>query len=550
MAVTVQSIDELDAELVQQLHAEFTELIQEKYPEVSLVRGPIHDLVHYLAGGIAGAVAQTNINRVQQSNSLLAIENNPELADDELVDAVLSNYLVERKAGVAAQGLITIVVTDNVSVVVPVETTYTANGMEFKLDAAFVAKPTGSELLSDAERELTARGDGTYSFTVPATAVTAGSDGNLRRGVKFTPSPIPARFVTAFAATDFTGGTDTELNAELIKRLQLGVAARVMQGRVNIEALIKSQAQFADTLHYSTIGYGNPEMQRDQHWIFPVSGGGRLDIYARTAAKPTTTTLTKTATLIEKRGTGGVWQFSLAKTDAPGFYDVVAVLLPDDDSDASGFEILLDQRGFDLSGDGVLPDVLTAAEAAYTRFQTAVIQFLDTETNTADLTVGDTADYDVVVRAMPLISELQEFCRDGKVRNLASDVLVKAAVPCFLSINCDIEQAVGETAPDTSAIKTDIANIVNNMAFPGQLHASTIADVIHNYLTSRQAVGPITMHGRIRRPDGTFTVVRNTQILTIPDSPSSMVTGRTVALILDTSDIGISVVTKGFETSD
>jgi hypothetical protein len=179
-----------------------------------------------------------------------------------------------------------------------------------------------------------------------------------------------------------------------------------------------------------------------------------------------------------------------------------------------------------------------------------VIQFLDTETNTADLTVGDTADYDVVVRAMPLISELQEFCRDGKVRNLASDVLVKAAVPCFLSINCDIEQAVGETAPDTSAIKTDIANIVNNMAFPGQLHASTIADVIHNYLTSRQAVGPITMHGRIRRPDGTFTVVRNTQILTIPDSPSSMVTGRTVALILDTSDIGISVVTKGFETSD
>ncbi len=360
-------------------------------------------------------------------------------------------------------------------------------------------------------------------------------------------SPSP-RFVTAFAATDFTGGTATELNDELLARLEQGIAAKVMQGRSNIVALIKSQEAFAETLHYSIIGFGNPEMSRDQHWIWPSGGGGRVDIYARTAALPQSVSVAKTATLVEKRADGGIWQFPLVRTDAPGFYDVVKVLLPATTND-DGFLTTFDQRGFDLEADGFVPDIVNAAEAAYTAYQTAVIRFLDTVTPVTSLAIGATADYVAIVRAMPLIGELQDFCGAAGSRNLAGDVLVKAPVPCLLSINCEIQQAAGETAPDLDAIANDLADTVNNMPFPGQLNVSLVADVIHNYLTLRQAVGPIVLHGKIRRPDGTVIYVRDTAVLRIPEAASAGVTGRTTAIILYPEDVGIRVVTKGFEVS-
>jgi hypothetical protein len=116
---------------------------------------------------------------------------------------------------------------------------------------------------------------------------------------------------------------------------------------------------------------------------------------------------------------------------------------------------------------------------------------------------------------MPLIAELQDFIGGRDVRDPGGDVLVKAAVPCFLSINFDIEQAAGETAPDLTVIRNQIAATVNARDFPGQLHSSIIADIVHNYLTKRQALGPIDLHGRIRQPDGSIVYVRDKTILEI-----------------------------------
>jgi hypothetical protein len=321
-----------------------------------------------------------------------------------------------------------------------------------------------------------------------------------------------------------------------------------MQGRQNILSLIKSQPQFADTLHYSIIGFGNPEMTRDQHGVFPVSGGGRIDIYARTAPLPVVTTLTKTARLVALQGGQGVWQFSILRGEVPGFYDTPQIRRASDPPDAGGFAVVMDQRGFDTSGvTNPTPDIANAGEAAYSAYQTAVIRFVDPETPIAGLTIGQsTGDYLIAVRAMPLITELQTFCRDAGHRNLAADVLVKAAVPCFLSVTIDIEQAPSVLAPDTSAIANAVAAAVNNMSFPGRLNASTIADVVYSYLTAEQLVGSIKMLGRIYRPDGEVTVVQDSQSLRIPELPVSGTTGRTVALILDPVDVSVQVLTQGF----
>ncbi len=544
MGLKVQAISELDADVVEQAQAELSQLIQERHPEVELTRGVIHDIVAFFAGGISGGINQTEINRVLESRSLLAIETNPLLADDTLVDHVLSNFLITRKTGTHASGDITIVVEGDATVVVSANVVYTANGLNFLVDAPITARPPGSTTSDPNDRVLQPRGDGSYEFSVPATAESVGDTYNVRAGTKFTPVVPPSRFVTAFGASDFTGGTATETNTELVARMEAGIPAQVTAGRLNIEALVKAQAVFSDVKHLSIVGYGDPEMERDQHWIFPVSGGGRIDIYCQTDALPATVTLRKEARLVEKLATSSVWQFTLDRNDVPGFYEVSAVRRLDDPTDVAGFEVTYDSRGWYFDTDDWTPDIKYQREAAYTRYQTAIIRFVDTATPVADLAVGDEVEYNVSVLTQPLIRELQTFLASDDHRHLASDILVKSAVPCYLSINCDIVKNANESAPDLDAIRTALADRVNNLNFPGVLYASQVTDVIHDYLSGSQAVGPVDMHGQIRRVDGTTAVIRDNQVLWLPDSPSTLVTPRTTIFVLYPEDIGLNVVNR------
>lgn len=547
MGLKVTSIDDLDPELVSQAHAEITQLMQERHPEAELTRGAIHDLIAYF-GGVFGAWEQDELQSYLDARSLLAIETDPDLADPELADHVFSNYNVTRKTGDYATGNVTIIVAELTSYVIPNGFQFFANGLTFATTEAWTARPPEMSLTGVNDRHLNPLGNDTYSFSVPVTCQSKGTVGNVPRNTKMVPPAIPQHFVTAYATDDFVGGVFDEVNEDVLRRLQEGIAAKTISSSTNIRALIKEQDEFLETLDYSIVGYGNPEMMRDQHWIFPVSGGGRIDVYSRTRALPEERVLAKEAVLVDVIADGGVWQFSLNRSEAPGFYEVVQIILPDDPPETGGFTVILDQRAFDMSPTGtLLPDILTLEESAYTRHQTSVIRFVDTITPTADLEVGvSRKQYQVAVSVMPYIAELQDFLAGHAVRYRAGDVLVKAAVPCFLTVNFDIRQAVGSAAPDLEAIKNELATRVNKLGFPGQLHASLLADIVHNSLRDRQALSPIQMHGRIRRPSGELHYIRDTGILQIPDDPGNLVTGRTTAFILDTRNIGISVVTEGF----
>lgn len=540
MGLKVQSISELDPALVLAAQDQLSQLVQEKYPDVELTRGVVHDIVLFLHA-ICGGVNQTEINRVLESRSLLAIQANPLLADPELVDHVLSNFLITRKIGTRARGNITIVVEGDATMVISSNSLYVANGLNFRTDIPITARPPGTVTTDVGDRVLEPRGDGTFEFTVPATAEDVGDTYNVRINTKLTPEPPPPRFVTAFSADDFVGGQADETNSQLVQRMEAGIAAKVTAGRLNIASLLRSQPVFADMKNVSIIGYGDPEMERDQHWIFPVSGGGRIDIYCQMDALPVTVSIKRAARLIEKRTSDSIWQFSINRNDAPGFYEVAAVRRVTDPTDIAGFEVISDVRGWDYGDDDFRPDIKYAKEAAYTKYQTAVIQFIDTATPVSGLTVGDEVEYNVNILTQRLIGTVQDFLAGYDHRHLASDVLIKSAVPCFVSLNFTIVKDAGESAPDLDAIRVAVAARVNNMNFPGSLYASQVLDVVHNHLTGSQAVGPLDMHGLIRRPDGTDAVIRSSTILAIPNSPSTLVTPRTTTFILYPEDIGVTV---------
>jgi hypothetical protein len=351
--------------------------------------------------------------------------------------------------------------------------------------------------------------------------------------------------VSAVAAADFTAGRAGESTAELTARLAAGAALKVWSTPDTVQALVAAASpdRPADA---SLIGYGCPEMKRDRYWIFPVGGGGRADVYVRTADLPRRVGVRVTATLVEKEAAGGVWQASLDRDAAPGFYEVVEVRRVEGAApDATGTELVADVRGYDASGADA-PDLRDAEDAAFGRYQTATVRFRDERTATAALTENEsTAEYELVVRAMPGVADLQDALGSGAGRPGAGDVHVRAAVPCDLSVTVTVERTAGTVVVDADGIAAAVAAAANAGAFPGRLYGGRLAAAAAALLPSGASVARVDMLGRIYRPDGAVRHVRAVDVLVVPDDPDRYVTADTVAFLLDPADVAVDVLDVG-----
>jgi len=547
MTIAITDFDDLTAVQVAQEQATLAEMMQESNPALKFLRGVLHDYLAYY-GGVQAAKNVEEMARLQRSQSLNEVVEDPTLADDDTVENIASNFLVTRLPGTAAAGEITIIIDTFASVTIASGAVFEGNGQEFTTEHSVTARTSSALLASDTDVVLAPLDDGTYAFNIPVVAREAGIASRLTAGTLAVPQVSFTYYTTSYAAADFTGGADEETNAEMIERFRYGISAKALSGRTHMSAALREQSLFQNVISDSIIGLGDSEMIRDQHTIWPGSLGGRVDWYVRTQDIPQTTVLTKTATLVEKTADGkGIWQISFTRDEVPGLYDTTRIALPTAAASVGTYEVLTDVRSVDLTAldnDGFLPDIDTAEEGAYSRFQAVIIRFKDVDTDTVSLTINlSTASYSVSVRAMANLEEAQDYVSGRAVRNTAGDCLVKAPVPCFMQVSFVISMEPGQSAPDTATIATDLASLVNQIDFTGRLPASALSDVIHNHLAGNASVSAIDMLGRIRKPDGTFKLLHDTALLEVPDEPQNMVTSRTVAFILDPNDVAISVET-------
>lgn len=547
MAIEIASLRELDAAKVAQMIAKLSQYMQERHPEVELTRGVFHDLVLYFNGMLNTAI-QENIDRVRQSQSLYAITQNPALAEDAIVDQVLSNYNLPRDIGTPATGVLTLLFNLPLTTRITTAALFTANEVQFVPTQIFTALPPGSTRVDDGDRVMIDVGDGTYAINITAQALTVGPAGNIRRGTPITSNFVVNNTLDAFATADFVGGRAPMTNDAYIKKLPEALAAKTIGGRASYAATVKAQPAFQNIKHLSVLGCGDAEQQRDQHSLFPVSGGGKIDIYAQTSSYAQEQDHLLQATFISTSANGTLWQVTLGKNLAAGFYEIRRVSKPDDRT-SSGYKVVTDVRGVDTSDSLFVPDMRYQHETAYTRYQTAVIQFEDTDSPVAGLAPNVTkAYYSVRTAALPVIAELHDFLTTRDNRPRGTDILVKAAVPCFTKISFQIRTETNDSFTETeiTAIKQSVVDAVSTVGFSGQLHASIIDSAVHKYLSGRQAVSKIDMFGRIRRPDSSTTYIRDPAVLTIPDDPARLVTGRTTAFLVGVDDVSVSVVAAGF----
>lgn len=536
MAIEIKKVSEVTESERQQREEILQEFIADAFPDVDVSPGGVLHGRVLLPEALLSAIAADNFIRLRQSQSIRLVEQNPEIAEPDIIDNILSNFLVSRQAGSTASGRIVIVLASKQTTVIASGTRFNSGELGFVTTRAFTGVIDAGLIQSDSDRLIQQRPDGTFSFVVDVVAEAVGDQSRLKADTPLELASPPSGFVKAFAEQDFTGGFAEQTNEDLIGQLALGVSTKVLGGRINIESLLRGN--FPRIQHVSIVGLGDAEMTRDRNNIFAISHGSKSDTYLAPDIRPSVTVLTLEATQVDTDQK--TMQINFGKSVLPGFYGVTKVLRQGDEAFGT-LEILSVARGIDATGTGFIPELPRAIDAAFSAFQTAELRFKDP----AILVTETTRTYDVSILGMPDIADIQALVSDRGQHNPNADYLIKAAVPMITGVSIVINKLAAELSDQAeldeleAAIQVEVANRVNAIGFTlGRLPASLVTAAAASVLTGSASVRtPVELTATLIRPDGISQPFFSTDRIVVPSDPEDGVSQRTVVFFLDPNDV-------------
>ena len=145
-----------------------------------------------------------------------------------------------------------------------------------------------------------------------------------------------------------------------------------------------------------------------------------------------------------------------------------------------------------------------------------------------------------MVRRMPLIGDLQDFWNMRENRPPLGDILVKAAVPCFVSVSMTMNMPSGVTVV-AADVQAAVSQAINGLSFTASLAASYISKVVHNLVPDLLTISGMNISGRIRQPNGTAVYLNSSSAIDIPNDPDNLVTEDTVIFVTTEPAISVTV---------
>ena len=136
MAETTPTLTQLEIDA----HLQFlTSWVQTNYPDIDVSVGSVfHDLL--LAPAIAfRALELTDIDNVRNSQSLLQVSSDPNLASNEIVDNIMSNFNVVRIEGSPTTGVVMVKLDRDVTTIIPQTAVFTFGSFQYSPTATFTA---------------------------------------------------------------------------------------------------------------------------------------------------------------------------------------------------------------------------------------------------------------------------------------------------------------------------------------------------------------------------------------------------------------------------
>ena len=279
MGIEVTSLRELDAAPVLAAEKLLAALITAYAPDVD-TNGVLRQLL-IRPHALLHSAARTEVDRVRRASSLYALARDPELADQETVDAAMSNFALQRRQAARATCVFTLTFATSRAISIPSTLEFSLAGKTWRPTATYAASADiGTE---DARLTFTAHSSGVgYWVQVPVIAVEAGSV-DVAGGVAVA-VPVLQGLQSVVTACPAAGGSDAETNASLVARAISSIAPSSLATREGIELFAR---QFDPGIQAVTvIGFGDQELARSRYNMFSIMTPGMADVYVRTATTP------------------------------------------------------------------------------------------------------------------------------------------------------------------------------------------------------------------------------------------------------------------------
>jgi hypothetical protein len=464
------------------------------------------------------AVEQARMDQLEETFSLQAIVANETTVPNSYVDSLVSNYFLVRGAAGYASGPVNIIVSAPIPYAIPAGFGFTFSGLQFTTSQAFQVYPpnTTGVTTNSSTRIMSALANGTYQFTVNVTALTTGTSSALTAGTSLVIVNPLAGMLSASVATDFTGGAAEETNASLLARASQGITAQVLAGPAHIQATLT--AEFPGTT-VAVIGVGNPLMTRDRGNLFGMSTGSKQDLYCRTSQTIGSQTVTVNGTVTD--GASMTVVIQLPYQTGIGVYAVTGIL-------PSGLTAVggITPNTYTVNtylGTPFVPFILTPQDAAFSA--NAILSFSFTDTlSTGPLTTGQVISYAVTLLYMPTIQSIAGYATSDNIRT--GDLLIKAAIPCSVTVSTTIRYPALTQPPAVSAVQNAISAAINALPFgTPSLSQYVVYTALAPLLTGGGDAIGTTMRGTIYSPAYQTIALPTSNELIIPTDSGTLALG-------------------------
>lgn len=464
-------------------------VLQEQFPELDLsVGGPVDSL---LVDGQAVTTARNtaDVNRAYLYQQLQQIAAGTVTVTDEDADRLAANYFVVRQQAVVASGTVVFIVRDNIFYTFQSGYTLRSNDQAYRLTETFSVYPAGTTGVDFAvptnvliQQIYDAETGYQYQFSLPISSVEAVPEAVRVSGDRFTADQSFAGLGYIQATTNFEGGTALETNAEMMTRALQGIVPQIVGGLDSIDRLVVEAVPLADS---TAVGTGNPLLTRDRDNVFNLPTGGRSDIYCRVGA------IAQAGYIIDAVVTDFTTrevQITLSRDQSAGVYtvDVIASFTSTPPTIVSG-SITLTTITHDPYVDvGFNPAMPSPLDRAFSARQIIVLTVIDDRQDGSGYVVPMTFDgqvisdaYSVNTNYQPQLLTLDETLTSTAHRPPGSDVLVKAAVPCIVSLGVIAAKPVNYNGQTAAQISAQLASLINQLpvATPS-FNASTVAGLL------------------------------------------------------------------------
>lgn len=417
-----------------------------------------------------------NMARYRRESTVQYLQTS-QLTENEVADAIASNYFVTRRQGTPSHGAVT-VVTTTPALQLPAGSTFTANGMQLATPYRTIAMIGAQTVLQGDTQYVPLISIGNnYAASIPVESVEEGAV-EIAAGTPIEMGFTYSGVVSAELTSPVTGGTSTETDAQLMRRAEYNTASSGVGSWYGIRRLLNACP--VNVLDFGLLAGEDKLLYRARYNTININPGGYADVYVKTQSQAAVGELHSTISITEPGTAQAVFTSSMS---IAGAISVVKLVV-------AGSVV----NDYTVAYGSANPDV-TASGARLGVSQTMTVTF-QTQASAG-------ADAVAYVNYMPGLVDIQAFVDQDTNSFIGQDIMIKGAVPVQVHLDCVAKSGTALTDAQMALLKSTLCDTVNALPVgTGKVNFSDLRKAASAALPEVELRLPCTMSAETPLPGG------------------------------------------------